>query len=677
MSVADVPGRIDELRAKLRRHNHAYYVLDQPSIPDADYDALYRELEALETANPGLVTPDSPTQRVGTPPASLFGSVRHKAAMFSLDNAESPADLDAWAEKVERSLGRVPQGFVCELKIDGAAVSLTYENGVLTRAATRGDGSVGEDITANVRTIKSVPLKTMTDAPAVMEIRGELYMPVSEFERLNEEQAAAGDQVYINPRNMAAGSVRQKDPAITASRKLAIWTYQIGYQEGGPAFATHWDSVEYLRELGFPYNPVSARVADIEEAKRFVLESEKTRHGEGGLDYQTDGVVIKVDSLAEQDELGYTARAPRWAIAYKFPPEERTTTLLEIMINVGRTGNVTPFARLDPVFVGGANVGMATLHNEKELQRKDVRVGDTVIVRRAGDVIPEVVGPVLSERKGKPRIWRMPATCPFCGHPIITPDGEARAKCTGGFSCPSRLREWLFYFASRGGMDIEGLGYKTVDLLLQEGLIKDAADIYSLTPADLLGREGWGEVSTNNLISAIEASKDRPVPRLLTALGINLVGPTVSNTLVREFRSIDRLAAASAADIAAIDGIGAEIARSVTGWFADETNAGLIDRLRRAGLRFEEPELEGERSDLLAGITLVITGTLEGFSREEAKVAAEQAGAKVTGSVSKNTTALVAGANAGTKLAKAESLGIQVVDEPTFVALLESGPAVL
>ncbi|NND13287.1 MAG: NAD-dependent DNA ligase LigA [Acidimicrobiia bacterium] len=674
--MSEAEDRIGELRELLRKHAHAYYVLDQPSIPDAEYDMLYRQLEELEAAHPDLVVPDSPTQRVGAPPASLFGSVRHRAAMFSLDNAESPDDLDAWAEKVERSLGRPPGGFVCELKIDGAAVSLTYENGVLVRAATRGDGSIGEDITANVRTIKSVPLRTIKPAPDVMEIRGELYMPVSEFERLNEEQAAAGDQVYINPRNMAAGSVRQKDPAVTASRNLAIWTYQIGFQEGGPTFATHWESVEYLRDLGFPYNPESERVPDLDEVKEFVAAAEKTRHGEGGHDYQTDGVVIKVDSLAEQDELGYTARAPRWAIAFKFPPEERTTKLLDILINVGRTGNVTPFAKLDPVFVGGANVGMATLHNEKELQRKDIRIGDTVIVRRAGDVIPEVVGPVLSERTGKPRVWRMPATCPFCGHPIVTPEGEARAKCTGGFICPSRLREWLFYFASRGGMDIEGLGYKTVDLLLQEGLIKDAADIYSLTADDLLGREGWGEISTNKLIAAIEASKDRPVPRLLTALGINLVGPTVSNTLVREFRSIDRLASADTAEIEAINGIGAEIARSVSEWFSDETNAALIDRLRTAGLRFEEPEPDGE-SDLLAGITLVITGTLEGFSREEAKAAAEAAGAKVTNSVSKNTSALVAGANAGTKLTKAESLGVPVVDEATFVRLLEEGPDVL
>jgi len=381
--------------------------------------------------------------------------------------------------------------------------------------------------------------------------------------------------------------------------------------------------------------------------------------------------------LADQDELGYTARAPRWAIAYKFPPEERTSKLVNIHINVGRTGNVTPFGEVEPVFVGGANVRMATLHNEKELQRKDVRIGDTVIVRRAGDVIPEIVGPVLSKRTGKPRIWRMPTQCPFCSNPIITPDGEARAKCTGGFECPSRLREWLFYFASRGGMDIEGLGYKTVDLLLEEELIKDAADIYLLKTEDLLGREGWGEISTNKLIAAIEASKDRPVPKLLTALGINLVGPTVSNTLIRKFRSMDRLADATVEEVEAIDGIGGEIARTVTEWFADPDNRGLIDRLRAAGLRFEEPEPEGGVSDVLEGVTLVITGTLETYTRDEAKAAAEGAGAKVTGSVSKKTTALLAGANAGSKLAKAESLDVPVIDEATFGRLIEKGPVVL
>ncbi len=673
----DVANRIDELRRLLREHSHAYYVLDQPTIPDAEYDFLYRELEELEAANPELITSDSPTQRVGAPADALFSSVRHRAALFSLDNAETPEHLDAWLEKAERLLGRTPGGFVCELKIDGAAMSLTYENGVLTRAATRGDGTTGEDVTANVRTIQSVPLRTLKPAPAVMEVRGEIYMPVSAFDKLNEEQAAAGGQVYVNPRNMAAGSVRQKDPAVTASRALAIWTYQIGYQEGGPSFASHWESIEYLRELGFPVNPKSKRVETLDEVKKYVAAAEKTRHGEGGLDYQTDGVVIKVDSLADQNELGYTARAPRWAIAYKFPPEERTSKLVDIHVNVGRTGNVTPFAEVEPIFVGGANVRMATLHNEKELQRKDVRIGDTVIVRRAGDVIPEIVGPVLSDRKGDPPIWHMPAECPFCGHAIVTPEGEARAKCTGGFACPSRLREWLFYFASRGGMDIEGLGYKTVDLLLEEGLIKDAADIYRLKVEDLLGREGWGEVSTNNLITAIEASKDRPVSKLLTALGINLVGPTVSTTLIREFRSLDRLAEASAEEIEAIDGIGSEIARTITEWFADSDNQGLITRLRQAGLRFEQPEPEGGFSDLLQGVTLVITGTLDGFTREEAKAAAEAAGAKVTGSVSKRTTALLAGANAGSKLAKAESLGIPVIDEITFAQLLEQGPAAL
>jgi DNA ligase (NAD+) len=670
--VSDAAERVEELRRLIDHHNYRYHVLDDPEIADVEYDAMVRELLALEETHPELVAPDSPTQRVGGPVSDLFAPVTHRQPMFSLDNVEDMIGLESWQRRLVRALGAEPAAYACELKIDGLAVSLTYEGGSLVRAATRGDGVTGEDVTANVRTIESVPLRLRGEAPAAMEVRGEIYMPVSAFEELNARQAELGERPYVNPRNTAAGSVRQKDPSITASRRLAIWVYQLGYIEGGPQLEDHTGQMAWLRHLGLRVNPANETVASLSEIENYVLRAQAERHAR---DYETDGVVVKVDRLGEQTVAGFTSKAPRWAVAYKLPPEEKTTKLRAIEISIGRTGVATPYAVLEPVFVGGVTVGTATLHNEGEIQRKDLRPGDTVIVRRAGDVIPEVVGPVLSMRPRRSSTWHMPETCPLCGNPIVRPEGEARAKCSGGYACPGRFQEFLSHFVSRGAMDIEGLGYKTIDLLLREKLISDPADIFSLQPDDLLGREGWGAVSVGNLLAAIEAAKDRPLARVLVALGIDHVGGTVARALAGHFRSVATLAAATEEDITAIPGIGSEIAGSVATWFADPANAGLIAKLRAAGVRLEDEESAPAAGlQLLAGVTVVITGTLSSYSRDEAKAAVEERGGKVTGSVSSKTTALIAGESPGSKLDKAQSLGVAVLDEAAFSRLLEEGP---
>jgi len=734
--MTDDATRIEELRSQVNEHLYRYHVLDDPTISDAQFDVLIADLRRIEEANPELITPDSPTQRVGAPVGDLFKPVRHLRPLFSLDNADSPEMLLAWEQRMERQLGRPPEGYVAELKIDGLAVVLTYRDGILATGATRGDGVTGEDITANLRTIKSVPLRLLGgDLPSVLEVRGEVYMPESAFEELNKRQAEAGNRIFANPRNAAAGSVRMKDPSVTASRNLAIWVYQLGQIEGGPVsppeggstggageggtgatrgrktppsaqflppqggvpakpgrgellatfpsgggnggtvFDHHTDTMQYLRDVGFRTNPASKRLSTIDEVLDYVARAEKGRHETG---YQTDGVVIKVDSLADQDALGFTSRAPRWAIAYKFPPEEQVTLLKDIMINIGRTGAATPFAVLEPVFVGGATVGMATLHNADQVAFKDVRIGDQVVVRRAGDVIPEVVGPVVSARSGDEKPWSMPKTCPFCGNPIVRIEGEAVARCTGGFECPSRVREWLFHFASRGGMDIEHLGYKTIDLLLGEDLITDPADIFTFDADQLRGREGWGETSVNNLKSAIEAAKDRPVARLLTALGIRHVGGTIARTLVRHFKGLPALMSAGEEEISQVEGIGPTIARGVFEWAADPVNSDLVAKLGRAGVRLEDEVEAGVAGDLLAGATFVVSGSVEGFTREEAQAAIEQRGGKATGSVSSKTTALIVGESPGaSKTRKAEEVGVPIIDGDTFKKLLEKGLSVL
>ena len=663
--------RYSELLEELREHNHRYHVLGAPTVDDNAYDLLYRELQGLEAEHPELIDPSSLTSRVGATPDEVFAPVHHRERMFSLDNAMDMGELRAWHDRLAGALGREPDGFSCELKIDGLAVSLTYVDGVLIQGATRGDGAIGEDITANVRTIKSVPLALRGDPPALLEVRGEIYLPVSEFNALNARQVEIGGQPYINPRNTAAGSVRQKDPAATASRNLAVWIYQLGIVEGGPELHSHTESMEWLASLGLRINPANATVGSYDEVVEYIIDATEHRHDR---DYETDGIVVKVDSLTDQEAVGFTARSPRWAIAYKLPPEEKTTILKSIEINVGRTGAVTPYAVMEPVFVGGVTVTNATLHNEGEVHRKDVRPGDTVVVRRAGDVIPEVVGPVLELRpEGLPE-WHMPELCPFCGNPIVLPEGEAKAKCTGGFTCPSRLREYLYHFGSRGAMDIEGLGYKTVDTFVTLGLITDPADIYTLTVDDLLPIEGWKEVSASKLVAAIERSKSQPLAKLIFGLGIDHVGGTVAGMLADRFGSLDDLLSASIEEIEEIDGIGPEIAGSVVEWGTDPDNRDLVERIAANGVSTrddagDDPEIP----QLFEGLTFVVTGTMERFTRDDAKTAITARGGKVTGSVSGRTDALIAGAKAGSKLAKAESLGVSVLDEDAFEVALEQG----
>ena len=688
MNETDPAACIEILRRAVRHHDHRYYVLEDPELPDADYDALRRDLVALEEAHPHLVTPDSPTRRVGASRSGLFAPAPHRGRMFSLDNAETVGELAEWIARAERQLGRPVGDLVCELKIDGLAVSLTYEHGILTRGATRGDGLTGEDVTANIRTIPAVPLRLLDEAPEFMEVRGEVYMPLPAFEELNARQAEAGERMFANARNAAAGSVRQKDPRMTAGRNLSIWVYQLGHIEGGPTLDTHSETLDLLGHLGMRVNPATALVTDLAAAAKFVRRAEAERND---LPYQTDGVVIKVDGLAEQDGLGFTARAPRWAIAYKYPAEERITRLRGIEINIGRTGAATPFAVLEPVFVGGANVERATLHNEDEVHRKDVRVGDHVVVRRAGDVIPEVVGPVESRRTGDERPWSMPARCPFCDDPIVRPEGEKVARCTRGLTCPSRLREWLFHFAGRGGMDIEGMGYATIDFLLEKGLIEGPADIFFLTSEDFVQPDddpspraakspyylGWGETSVRNLMNGIHSARDHPIARLLVGLGIRHVGGTVARLLAREMGSMSRLEDADAETLAAIDGVGPIIAESVVKWFSEDANRGLLERLRKARVRMTDPDWEEGPVSVLEDVRLVLSGALESMTRAAAKAAVEDRGGTVVSSVSAKTSALVAGASPGTKLAKAEALGVPVVDEAGFHRLLEEGPAAL
>ncbi len=669
----EVAARAEELRAQIRHHAERYHQQDDPEISDAQYDELVRELEALEREHPELADASSPTQQVGAAPSSLFAPVTHAARMFSLDNAMSKEELEAWRDRLVRQLGHEPAGYACELKIDGLAISLTYEKGELVLGATRGDGTTGEDVTQNLRMIAAVPKKLTGDPPAVLEVRGEVYMPQRSFEALNRRQGEAGLRLFSNPRNAAAGSVRMKDSSVTASRDLSIWVYQLGRLEGGPKLASHWQTLEYLASLGFEMNPASERVDDLEGVERYIVAAQGERDGRA---YQTDGVVIKVDALGEQRELGFTSKAPRWAIAYKFPPEEQVTKLHDIRINIGRTGAATPFAFLEPVFVGGATVGLATLHNADEVARKGVLIGDWVIVRRAGDVIPEVVGPVPSRRDGSERVWTMPTECPFCGNAIVRVEGEKVARCTGGFTCPSRVREYLFHFTSRGAMDIEGMGYKTLQMLQERGLIRTPADIFFLKAEDFADIEGWGEVSIGKLMAAIDRARSRPLAQVLVALGIRHVGGTVSRVLAHRYLDIDALLAASEEELAGTDGVGPVIAASVRQWAEDPDNIALVQRLREGGVVAKDPEREAA-SDELAGLSFVITGTLERHTREAAEAALVGRGAKVVSSVSKKTAAIVVGSSPGSKLAKAEALGVPQLDEEAFERVLSEGPGAI
>lgn len=589
--------------------------------------------------------------------------------MYSLDNVFSEEELRAWASRIERD--GEPPAYSCELKIDGLAIALTYADGVLVQGATRGDGTTGEDVTANVRMIPSIPARlTVADPPALLEVRGEIYIPVEAFERLNEELTARGARPFANPRNSAAGSLRQKDPRVTATRPLALWCHSFGFADG-IGFPSHSAFLAWCAEAGLPVAPTGEVADDLDGVVGYVRRWQETRHD---VDWEIDGVVVKVDRTDLQSELGATNHAPRWAIAYKFPPEERTTVLEDIRVHTGRTGVVTPYAVLTPVQVGGVTVTTATLHNEDEVTRKDVRPRDTVVVRRAGDVIPEVVGPVPSLRPRGARRWRFPEACPSCGTALVRAEGEAAWRCPNGRGCPSQNIEWLSSFASRGAMDIEGLGFKTGELLVELGWVRDPGDLYELTSDRLAELPGFKDRRIANLLEAIEASKSRDLWRLLVGLNIRHVGSTVARSLADAFGSIDALSAADADAIQAIEGIGPEIATSVASWFADAGNRRLVERLRSAGLRMENGRAasgraggSGPTSVPLAGATVVLTGTLPTLSREEASDLARDAGAKVASSVSARTTFVVAGEAAGSKLRRAEELGIEVVDEQEFL----------
>ena len=672
MSDSSNPAaRADELRALITHHNQRYHELDAPEISDADYDALVRELQAIEETNPDLVTPTSPTQTVGSAPSTLFAPVRHRAQMMSLDNAMSFDELLAWGKRMERFIsGDVDYG--CELKIDGVAISLVYENGRYVQAATRGDGRTGEDVTPNIATVAAIPEKlALKKPPALLEVRGEVYMPIAVFEALNQRQAAAGQRVYPNPRNTAAGSLRQKDAKVTATRELSFFCYQLGALEGGPTFAKHSETLEFLTEAGLPVNPEVRVLGSLEEVHAYCEQWQAKRHD---LDYEIDGVVVKVDDLAQRRELGATSKAPRWAIAYKFPPEERTTLLKDISVSIGRTGKATPFAVLEPVFVGGSTVGVATLHNEDMVGLKDVRPGDTVIVRKAGDVIPEVVGPVLSLRPKKSKAWAFPKTCPSCGGALVRLEGESDTFCVNG-QCPRQRDARIEHFVSRGAMDIEGLGERTIGLFtsLDPPLMRDVADVYYLDYDRVRELEGFGEISVTNLRASVERSKEQPLANLLVGLGIRHAGGAAAVAMARHFGHLDRIMAATEEEMAAVEGIGSTIAASVCAWFAEEHNRALIEKLRAAGVNLEGPAAPDE-PQTLAGMSIVVTGTLDSYSREAAEEAIKSRGGKAPGSVSKKTTAVVVGADPGAaKLTKAQELKIPILDDTGFQHLLETG----
>jgi len=672
--AGDVPAvvaRIAELRAAIDHHSRLYYESDAPEIADAEFDALTRELCDLEAHHPELRTPESPTERVGGAPTSTFAPVSHIVPMLSLDNAFSREELDAWGVRVVKLVGDQVR-FIAEPKIDGLAISLVYEDGRLVRAATRGDGVTGEDVTENVRTVGSVPGRLEgRSRPKVLEVRGEIYMPIASFEELNRRQADAGERLFANPRNAAAGSLRQKDPAVTASRDLAVFCYQLGALEGTAHLHSHTETLKWLRDLGFPVNPRIAGHDDLDSVARFCQSMEEKRHA---LGYDIDGVVVKVDDLAQRESLGTTSRAPRWAIAFKFPPEEKTTVLRDIQVSIGRTGRATPFAVLAPVFVGGTTVEMATLHNEDEVARRDVRVGDTVIVRKAGDVIPEVVGPILSKRPDTAAPWHFPSTCPVCGSALVRRDGEANHRCLD-VDCPARQLQRIVYFASRKAMDIEGLGEERVSLFVNAGLLRDAGDLYSLTVAQLAPLAHMGEISAANLVDAIVASKERRLANVLVALGIANVGPAAARALERTLANLDAIIDAPVEDLTSIEGVGPVIAESIHSHFADARSMEIVEKLRAAGVRFGEPVAPTTMGDApFAGLTFVLTGTLGRRTREEATAAIEARGGKVAASVSKKTSYLLAGASAGSKLAKAENLGVPVIDEEAFDRMLEEGP---
>ena len=685
--ASDPAARIGKLRREIEHHSYLYYAQDAPEISDAAFDSLMAELRELEAAHPELIDASSPTQRVGGYVGEQFSPVRHAQRMYSLDNAMDLDELDAWTQRVVESAGRSID-FVCELKIDGSSIALTYDAGVLAKAATRGDGVTGEDVTVNMRTVRDVPLRLrdagvagLADADGSVEVRGEVYMPKASFDALNEAALANGRAAFANPRNAAAGSLRQKDPTVTKGRDLSTFIYALADDRTAKA-SGQWELLQWLRDCGFHVNP-DVKLCETPEEVRAFCESVAEKRAI--LPYEIDGVVVKVNSFAMQRELGFTAKAPRWAIAYKFPPEEKTTLLRDITVQVGRTGAITPVAELEPVRVAGSTVARATLHNIDEVHRKDVRVGDTVIVRKAGDVIPEVLGPVASLRPEGAQVWQMPETCPSCGSPIVREEGEAAFRCVS-MDCPAQALERLLHWASRGAMDIDGMGEEIVARLVESERVRDVADYYSLTEHELatletgrVNKEGepihLGSTIAAKLIASIEASKTRPLARVLFGLGIRHVGKTVGEQLAAAFPTMERLMDADEERLAEVDGVGGVIAQSVRSFFANADNREVIRRLERMGVSMEDASAADDVPQTLAGITFVLTGSLveSGLTRDEAGARLKAMGAKVSGSVSKKTGYVIAGEAAGSKYDKAVSLGVPVLSEADLLRLLDAG----
>ena len=664
---AELTERYQQLVEAINRANHLYYVLDAPEISDADYDQLMEALRALEADHPELQSPDSPTQRVGAGPAAQFAVVQHRVPMLSLANAFSGDALRAWHERISRLVGREIKDFTIEPKIDGLAIMLRFENGRFTIGATRGDGSRGEDITANLRTIRSVPLGLNDAHPPYLEVRGEVYLSQAAFQKINDERAAAGQSLFANPRNCAAGSVRQLDSRITARRPLDVFIYALGEAEGWQP-RTQWEMLEAFRTWGFKTNPNNRRAESIDDVVKACAEWEHRRES---LDYEIDGVVVKVNDLDLQSELGAVGREPRWAIAFKFPPVQATTVLKSIEVNVGRTGSLNPYAVLEPVQVGGVTISQATLHNEDDIRRKDIRIGDTVLVHRAGEVIPQVIGPILTKRPPTAVPYELPKMCPRCGSPVVRTEGEAMARCTGGFArCVAQRFELLKHFVSRGAMDIESVGEKLAwSLVIEHHLVYDPSDLYQVSREQLLGLERMGEKSAQNVLDNIEASKSRSLTRVLYALGIRYVGYQTAELLARAFGTMDRLRAATQEEIEKVEGVGPKIAESVYAWFREAENLRMVDKLATAGVNMTEDAVT--LSGPLAGVTIVVTGRLERHSRAQIEQRIKELGGVVGDSVSKKTSYLIAGEEAGSKLDKAKKLGTPIISELDFDKLVE------
>jgi DNA ligase (NAD+) len=663
-------AEIDKLRRAIEEHNYNYYVLDQPTVSDAEYDQMLRRLQEIEEKWPEFRSPDSPTQRIGAPPAEGFTVITRSVPMLSLENAMTEDEFRAWRERLVRAVGTAGEtDYVCEPKMDGVAVELVYEDGTLVQGSTRGDGVNGEDVTANVRTIRAIPLRLMQPArgakfPKSLSVRGEVYMALADFERINQKQSESGDKLYANPRNTAAGSLKQLDPSVTAQRPLKFFAYGIGSAERA-GLRSQWEMLEALKTWGLPVNTLSRLCQTVDEAIAFHAELEQRR---SKLPYEIDGMVIKVNDFAVHAEAGTRSRSPRWAVAWKFAPQEARTRVLDIIVTVGRTGALTPLARLEPVRVGGVTISNATLHNADEIERKDVRVGDWVFVRRAGDVIPEVVAPIKELRKGSLPKFKMPDKCPVCGTKAERLEGEAVTRCPN-FACPVQVRGRLIHFASRGAMDIEGFGFKLVDQVVSAGLVETPADIYRLTVEDLIPLERMAKKSAQNVVDAIERSKHTTLPRFIYALGIRNVGETVAEVLAEHFASMDDVMKASEEELSNIHGVGSVIAREIHAWTSVASNRKLVNELLKSGIEFKRGP--SAVSNELAGKTFVFTGTLTKFTREDAESEVKKRGGKAASSVSKSTTFLVAGEKAGSKLEKAQKLGVEVIDEDAFLRLIK------